>query len=795
MKRGKTNNLITYLISMGLPAIIFAGVLFCVGNYPFGDRNFTIWDMDYQYLDFFAWLKRVFNGDAGLTYSFGKSLGDNTIGLFAFYLSSPFNLLLIFFDNIQLFVVVLFATKIAFCGLTCSVYLRKRFDDIKPVFIVLLSVSYALMSYNLKQMTNIMWLDGAVFLPLMMLGVYRLVSEDKKILLYVVTSFAIIANWYTAYMSCLFSVFYFLYEISLKKDFKIKNQIKGYFITFIKYCITMILSVLSVMFFFLPMTLQLLQGKGIESGNKFAIEFRCSISDILKALVPAYADTQNSDTLILFCGTLTVIGIILFFISRKVSMKQKIFTAVMFVILVVSDVFVPTEKIWNGFRKVASYYSRSAFVICFFMVIIAATYFNLKKSIKYSKIMSVFLSVLVIVELFYNAGIYMTDYSRRDVSIYNNYKNMAEKQVNVLKKSDNSAFYRIEQTSSRVRKPKNYLGDFNEGMAYGFSQLSSYSSTYNGSVMKWYVKCGYSECSRIIMFNEPILLSDSLLGIKYLLSREQPLGYRETKIPGMYNDKKVYENPYALGLGYMTDRSIFKKIERCNSFEYQNKLLSAIVGRKTECFKPVKSKMKMEDNRVTWTMNSPKCENVLYGYLTRRGVNKVDLYVNGKLRTDYSQWSSYKTVQISNDEKGKEQAVSMEGKIVTMKGIKGVFYYLDMREFKDAMEELKAKSFYPDQVRDGYVEGNYEASEDGEMLMTVPFDGGWKIRCNGNTVKAKSAQGVFTVIPVKKGKNHITMTYVTPGLKKGIAISIFGIVCFVIWQILENKKKRVKENV
>lgn len=180
MKRRKTNNLITYLISMGLPAIIFAGVLFCVGNYPFGDRNFTIWDMDYQYLDFFAWLKRVFNGDAGLTYSFGKSLGDNTIGLFSFYLSSPFNLLLIFFDNIQLFVVVLFATKIAFCGLTCSVYLRKRFDDIKPVFIVLLSVSYALMSYNLKQMTNIMWLDGAVFLPLMMLGVYRLVSEDKK---------------------------------------------------------------------------------------------------------------------------------------------------------------------------------------------------------------------------------------------------------------------------------------------------------------------------------------------------------------------------------------------------------------------------------------------------------------------------------------------------------------------------------------------------------------------------------------------------------------------------------------
>lgn len=795
MKREKTNNLITYLISMGLPAIIFVGVLFCVGNYPFGDKNFTIWDMDYQYLDFFAWLKRVFNGDASLTYSFGKSLGDNTIGLFAYYVSSPFNLLLIFFDNIQLFVVVLFATKIAFCGLTCSVYLRKRFDNIKPVFVVLLSVSYALMSYNLKQMTNIMWLDGAVFLPLMMLGVYRLVSEDKKILLYVATALAIIANWYTAYMSCLFSAFYFIYEIILKKEFKIKNEIKDYFITFIKYCATMILSVFSVMFFFLPMALQLLQGKGIENGKEFAIEFRCSILDILKALMPAYADTQNSDILILFCGTLTVIGIILFFITRNISIKQKIFTAAMLVILVVSDVFVPTEKIWNGFRKVASYYSRSAFVICFFMVIIAATYFNLKKNIKYLKIISIFLSMLVVVELFYNASIYMTDYSRRDASVYNNYRNMAKEQVSVLKENDDSAFYRIEQTSSRVKKPKNYLGDFNEGMAYGFSQLSSYSSTYNGSVMDLYVKCGYSECSRIIMFNEPILLSDSLLGIKYLLSKEQPLAYEKTDISGKYNDKKVYENPYALGLGYMTDRSVFKKIKASNSFEYQNKLLSAIVGRDVECFKPVKSEMKMEDNKVTWTMNSPKCENVLYGYLTRRGANKVDLYVNGKLRTDYSQWSSYKTVQISDDAKGKEQAVSMEGKIVKMDGIKGVFYYLDIKEFKKVMEELKVKSFYPDNLKDGYVEGDYIASEDGKLLMTVPFDRGWKIQCNGKKIKAKSAQGVFTVIPVKQGKNHITMTYVTPGLKKGVVISIFGIACFVIWQILESKKKRVKENV
>lgn len=93
----KKNNLFAYIISMGLPAIILTGVLLFVGNYPFGNNNFALWDMDYQYLDFFQWLKRVVNGEANIAYSFGKSLGDNTIGLWSFYLSSPFNLLLFFF--------------------------------------------------------------------------------------------------------------------------------------------------------------------------------------------------------------------------------------------------------------------------------------------------------------------------------------------------------------------------------------------------------------------------------------------------------------------------------------------------------------------------------------------------------------------------------------------------------------------------------------------------------------------------------------------------------------------------
>lgn len=780
----KKNNLFTYIISMGLPAIILTGVLLFVENYPFGNNNFALWNMDYQYLDFFQWLKRVVNGEANIAYSFGKSLGDNTIGLWSFYLSSPFNLLLFFFKDIQLFIVVLAITKIAFAGLTCCIYLRKRFENLSGMWAVLLSVSYSMMTYSIKQITNIMWLDGVVFLPLVMLGVYRVITENKKVFLYIITVVAVISNWYTAYMICLLSVFYFVYEVN-----QLNNQgLKQILIKFKNYCLTMVLSVLTTMFFFIPMAIQLLNGKGIEHEKFFRFQFRCNIWDVVKALFPINANVDNSNILILFCGSLTLVGTILYFVTKNIGIRQKICGGVLLLVLIVSDVFYPTEKIWNGFRKVASYYSRLAFVICFFMVLLAATYFNTRRKIKNFKVVAVICTILVVGELFYNTNIYISSFSIKNTKEYNSYVSNARRQINEIKNYDNSTFYRVEQTGSRVTKPKNTFGAFNEGMAYGYMPLASYSSTFNNSIMKLYSKCGYSECKRVIIYKEPILVSDSLLGIKYLLSKKAPLGYKKVKSIEKYNKKSVYENPYALGLGYLTYKDVYKDIVAENSFEYQNKLLSGIVGEQVNVFKKVKSRKISKNGKITWVMNSPKCSNVLYGYLTRRYENKVDLYVDGKLRTDYGQWNSYKTVQISQDKRGQKHTVAMKGKIFKTSGIRGMFYYLDMEEFRRVIKLLKKNNFFPDIMKDGYVEGDYNAGKKGQLLLTIPYDKGWSIKCNGKKAEVKVAQGIFTVINVDKGKNHIVMEYHTPGFKAGIIVSVMALLCFILWQVKTNKR-------
>lgn len=314
MKKNKT-------FLRALSAFIFTSTLlllvYYAGSvYPFGDHTLFKWDMELQYIDFFHWWHRVLHGQSSMIYSLSKSLGDNAIGLTAYYLSSPFNLLLYFTDNIPLFVSITTILKLFTASLTLSIFLSSRFYDMKYIWNLLLSVSYGLMAYNLCQSSNIMWLDGVIWLPVLILGIWKLITKQKTLLLYLTIIISIISNWYTAYMICLFSFFYFTYEVLKRHDFSIKDTLRKNFTSFILYCVTAISGVLTTMFFFFPVIKNLLQGKGIDTSGGWFIGFHAGLKDILKGsffLTVPY----TGQGLTLFCGTITLISLVGFFSAVK----------------------------------------------------------------------------------------------------------------------------------------------------------------------------------------------------------------------------------------------------------------------------------------------------------------------------------------------------------------------------------------------------------------------------------------------------------------------------------------------
>ena len=183
----KTGN--NVLIKTFLIVFIILLFLFIIKKYaPFGQNSLATMDPKIQYLDFFMYLKDVLSGENSINYSFSSGLGQDTIAVFSYYLLSPFNIFVIFFDkaNIEFFFNLIFLLKVSVAGLTFAYFLKNRFETkLDDFYIIILSIGYALSQYNIAQASNVMWLDGVYMLPLILLGVYKIVNNKSNILLIV----------------------------------------------------------------------------------------------------------------------------------------------------------------------------------------------------------------------------------------------------------------------------------------------------------------------------------------------------------------------------------------------------------------------------------------------------------------------------------------------------------------------------------------------------------------------------------------------------------------------------------
>jgi len=106
------------LITAAMLLVIF----YKAGIYPFGEKSLLIWDLRWQYIQFFSWFKQVLTGRGDLFYSFNAGMGSNMIGLYAYYLASPLNFLIAIFPASMM--IEAFETLIILKICACSYYIK-----------------------------------------------------------------------------------------------------------------------------------------------------------------------------------------------------------------------------------------------------------------------------------------------------------------------------------------------------------------------------------------------------------------------------------------------------------------------------------------------------------------------------------------------------------------------------------------------------------------------------------------------------------------------------------------------
>ena len=198
-------------LSFFLPFLLLMAECAIQGISPFGERSLAILDAKEQYISFSAFLADILRSGDSLRYSWKLLLGGPMAGLLGYYLASPFELLFLLFPEEEYLAAydIVIALKLALSGLTMALWLKEK-KGIQPSSL-LLSTAYALSGFTIVLGWCVMWLDSVYMLPLIALGLDR-IAEGKRPFLYTISlGVAIIFNYYTGYMLCIFSVLYYIY--------------------------------------------------------------------------------------------------------------------------------------------------------------------------------------------------------------------------------------------------------------------------------------------------------------------------------------------------------------------------------------------------------------------------------------------------------------------------------------------------------------------------------------------------------------------------------------------------------
>ena len=144
-------------------------------------------------------MKNVIIGQQSSIYSLGKSIGGSMLGIWAYYLLSPFNILFVFFKETHFAEVLVLVTglKLITCAVTCYEFLKSKSENNK--ISMLLGITYSLCGFVAAFQMNIMWLDGMIFLPLICMGIDKVIKKQKANMYIITLSLAIITNFYIGF--------------------------------------------------------------------------------------------------------------------------------------------------------------------------------------------------------------------------------------------------------------------------------------------------------------------------------------------------------------------------------------------------------------------------------------------------------------------------------------------------------------------------------------------------------------------------------------------------------------------
>lgn len=361
------------LVAAGLGLCLYLLGYAFLGVWPLGEKSTLMVDLHHQYAPLLSELRAMLLGDGGgITYNFHIGMGAAFIPTFAYYLASPLNLLLVLFPEAYLTEAVLVLTLLKGAAMAASFtalvqYLYRR----RSASMVAVGLLYALSGFMLAYSWNLMWLDVLALLPAVVLAMEHMLKTGKMLPYVLLLAVALFANYYIAFMLCLFLVLYM--GVWLLRS---RRTLKERAIGCARFAGASLWGAGLVAALLVPTALALgrTSAAGGELGD-FATNF--PLFDLLGRFFYGATPTIRSGNLPnLYCGVVAVLVTPLYFAQKHIPLRRRLAFGGLLGVLLCSCTLTQVDLLWHGLHAPNDLPYRFSFLISFVVLLLVAHVFT-----------------------------------------------------------------------------------------------------------------------------------------------------------------------------------------------------------------------------------------------------------------------------------------------------------------------------------------------------------------------------------------------------------------------------------
>ena len=615
-----------YILTFVFAFVMMVGAWMIGDIGPFGGKCLVVVDGVHQYLPFFSEYQEKLTHLSDIQYTFDVGMGNNFISLWSYYLSSPFNLIIMLCSksHLPMALNIIISAKIIM-GALCFAYFLAHYGKkpSKNLGVVAFSLLYAFSSYVVGYYWNLMWLDCIFIFPIIILGMEKMLEKRDSRMYVLALLYSFICNYYISFMICIFLVIWFFAQ-----SFK---NVTDFFFKGVRFAVASITTAMISAVVLLPAY------KGImtTASAEFELpewEFYGTFADTLRShlfcsevLTNQIGDAGTN----LYCGMITMMFAILFFIMPGIKAEKKIKYLLILLLLIVSFNNVELNYIWHGFHNQYGIPNRFAFLYIFVLILMAYEVYRKREKLKwYMVLISYTVSMLFVIFCYFHAETVYENHtytlSALLLSLYMvllvlscsmkkaqevlmqivMFAAIFEMAVNGLYgfNQDGSSepdYYYGETDAVALLKERNKVNDekdfyradvlqplfVDEATWHNLKSVGIFGSTVRGELVDIMGDLGFYTGANEYLYYGATPVTNALFGVKYVFTRNNDFVNVDTDMALIDSEESdddivsLYENPTILPVGYMVNDDIldFETLDN-GPFTVQNELCGALSG-------------------------------------------------------------------------------------------------------------------------------------------------------------------------------------------------------------------------